>query len=199
VENLPGIVRDGLLSDALMAARGGPTRSIGMTNIKAARLAKEMPCYPAHTVGEFVPLNFCPRSVMLYVVSMGDHPGLGFRGGQGQIVHLQYDLHQLLDWADRAGKLWAFTAGNARAGYTSFHTDRAQLGAIDWDAVDATDWRDPFVKDSKQAEVLIHEVVPFELVESIGVRSADVAATAQAGLSVSKHKPPVVVERTWYY
>lgn len=199
VANLPGIIRDGLLSDGEMVSRGGPAQPIGMANIKGARLLKPMPCYPGRSVGEFVPFNFCPRSVMLYVISQGDHPNLGYRGGQGPIIHLQYDLHQVLDWADLAGREWAFTAGNARAGYTSFHTNRSELGGLDWDAVDAVDWRDPFVKDAKQAELLIRNAVPFGLVETIGVRGADIAATVQAALSATTHRPPVVVERTWYY
>ncbi len=48
----------------------------------------EVKCHPGTKVGEYVPFYFCPRSVMLYILYMGNHPELGYRGGQAPIVHL---------------------------------------------------------------------------------------------------------------
>ena len=42
-----------------------------------------MKCYPDNFVGEYVPFNFCPRSVMLYILHMGNAEGLTYHGGQG--------------------------------------------------------------------------------------------------------------------
>ena len=200
VDNLNSIVADGgLSSDADMVIRGGPKVGIGMTRIKEARLAKPMPCYPSEKVGEYVPFNFCPRSVMLFVIHCGNNPGLAFRDGQRSVVHLQFDLGQVLDWADSSKTRWAFTSGNARASYTAFHTSRHELDRVDWDAVANNDFRDAFVQDAKQAELLVHHYVPWKLVESVGVRSAAVAADAMAAMADCGHEPPVVVERSWYF
>jgi hypothetical protein len=199
VTNVSSIAAEGLLADSRITGRGGPETMIGMANIKEARLSRPMPCFPEHSVGEFVPFNFCPRSVMLYVIYMRNSPHLSYRGGQDAIVHLRFDVHAVLDWADAAGVLWAFSTGNARAAYTEFHVDRADLGAIDWEAVNRNDWSEQFVKDAKQAELLVHQRVPFELVESIGVKTLDVAALVRDSIAEAPHQPPVVVERSWYY
>src|SRR5262245_4913722 len=87
--NLAGIIADGCLwSDAEMAGRGGPEAAIAMSKIKERRL-KELSvlCHPGTKVGQFVPFYFCPRSVMLYLLHMRNHPELSYREGQRPILH----------------------------------------------------------------------------------------------------------------
>src|SRR5262249_46582806 len=90
VETLTRIAADGVLwSDAVMVRRGGPAVSIGMSAIKQRRLRElRVTCHPETFVGEYVPFYFCPRSIMLYLVYMANHPELTYRGGQEPIVHL---------------------------------------------------------------------------------------------------------------
>jgi hypothetical protein len=83
-----------------MIERGGPSASIGMNAIKAARLTRPVPCH-GNYVGDYVPFNYCPRSVMLYLIYRANHPDLTHRGGQGPIVHLEADLRNVIDWARR--------------------------------------------------------------------------------------------------
>lgn len=86
VDTLAQMVSDGALcSDAVMVARGGPAVSIGMSTIKLRRL-RELPvkCHPGDYVGEYVPFYFCPRSIMLYLLHMANHPELTYRDGQGR-------------------------------------------------------------------------------------------------------------------
>jgi len=66
-------------------------------------------------VGQYVPFYFCPRSVMLYILHMGNNPGLTYHGGQSPIVHLQADLGTVLDWVETEDRRWAFSKGNAGA------------------------------------------------------------------------------------
>src|SRR5688500_18296866 len=89
VDNLAQIAADGLLySDAVMVARGGPPAAIGMSEIKRRRLYElHVKTHPNTRVGEYVPFYFCPRSIMLYLLHMPNHPELTYRGGQGLIVH----------------------------------------------------------------------------------------------------------------
>ncbi len=105
VDNLPGIVSEGgLLSDAVIIARGGPKASIGMSSIKRRRIEScAVHCHPGTRVGEYVPFYFCPRSVMLYVIYRGNHPGSTYAGGQEPIVHLEADLNAVIGWADERG------------------------------------------------------------------------------------------------
>ena len=71
-----------------------------MNNIKRRRLTKALNSYPDLHVGDCVPFYFCPRSVMLYVIHMTNHPELTFRGGQDEIVHLEADLRETIAAAD---------------------------------------------------------------------------------------------------
>jgi hypothetical protein len=70
---------------------------------------------------------------------------------------------------------------------------------IDWDAVEATDFRDFLVKEGKQAEFLIHDTCPWHLVEKIGVLNKNMRDQVDLILEDSEHKPIVSIERNWYY
>lgn len=201
VNNLAQIVQDGaLLSDAVMVTRGGPATTIGMSAIKLRRLKElRVKCHPEDYVGEYVPFCFCPRSIMLYLLYRGNHPELTYRGGQGPIVHLEADLRESVAWADAAGSRWAFTLSNAGAAYTEFRKDLAQLGEVDWAAVANNDFTSQEVKEGKQAEFLMHERFPWELIRNIGVRSESVCDQVLATLDASEHRPPVVVRPDWYF
>jgi hypothetical protein len=89
VENLPSIVRSGmLLSHAAVIAGGVATTTIGYGHIKARRRGRPVPIGAGGCLGDYVPFYFCSRSVMLYVIHKGNSPNLGYAGGQRPIVHL---------------------------------------------------------------------------------------------------------------
>lgn len=201
VDNLPGIVTDGgLLSDAAVIARGGPTAAIGMSSIKRRRVEEiEVDCHPGTKVGDYVPFYFCHRSIMLYVIHCANHPELAYRGGQGPIVHLEADLHQVIQWADADGRRWAFSLSNAGAYYVALRRRVDELDQLNWPAIAATDFRPADVKEGKQAEFLVHERFPWNLVTRIGVRSFDVRARTAAAIAAAAHRPPVEVRPDWYY
>ncbi len=200
VDNLASILNDdGLLSDAEILARGGPQVAIGMSEIKTNRMRLPVKCHEGDTVGEYVPFYFCPRSIMLYLLYMANHPGLTYRGGQGPIVHLELDLESTAAWATDCGGRWAFSLVNAGAAYAPFRSSLAQLGEVAWSAVAATDFRGPRVKEGKQAEFLVQRFVPWGLVDRIGVRSAQAQHRALAALARATHRPPVDVLPDWYF
>lgn len=201
VDNLPRIVRDGrLLSDAAILARGGPAVAIGMSTIKRRRIERcEVRCHPGTKVGDYVPFYFCPRSVMLYVIHQANHDELSYRGGQGPIVHLVADLHEVVAWAEQAGQLWAFSLANAGASYAEFRDRLEQLSEVDWRAVEARDWRDSTIKEHKQSEFLVYGFVPWHLVRRVGVHSPAVAARVLSACASEGDRPVVTVQRDWYY
>ena len=199
-DRLASIVNDGgLHCDSTMVDRRETGTTIGMTNIKERRLSQSLPCYPDSRVGDYVPFYFCPRSVMLYVISQADHLELDYRGGQTPIVHLESDLHSVVDWADANGRRWAFSLSNAAASYTQFRTSRDSLDEINWNAIAASYWRDPAVKEAKQAEFLVHQFFPWHLVSRIGVISPDIARRVARAIVSAAYKPGIEVQRLWYY
>lgn len=198
VDRLASIVADGCLwCDAEAVRRRAPGTVIGMSEIKQWRLGKTLESRPGLRVGDCVPFYFCPRSVMLFVISKKDHPELAYRGGQDPIIHLEADLRETVAWADRHRRRWAFTLSNAAAGYSEDRCDLTQLNEIDWDAVHAGDWRD--CKEGKQAEFLIERSFPWALVRRIGVRSRGAWRRASAAAAAGAHRPPVEIAPRWYY
>ena len=177
---------------------------IGMSKIKHRRLAElTLSSHPDLYVGQCVPFYFCPRSVMLYVIWKANDADLGYRGGEGPIVHLEADLRATVRWAERIGRRWAFTLSNAGAyGFEDRKTLDA-LGEIDWDAVGANRWSGPgvpsAVRHGKQAEFLVERHFPWELIERIGVRSRETAHRVSEALSGQAHRPPVEIKQDWYY
>jgi len=201
VNNLAGIVREGVLvSDATMLARGGPSVTIGMSEIKRRRIEEiVVSCHSATKVGDYVPFYFCPRSVMLFLIHKANHPDLRYLGGQEPILHLEADLHEVVRWADREGLRWAFSLSNAGSYYVEFHDRLDKLALINWAAVSERDFRSPDIKEGKQAEFLVRGTFPWELVRRIGVCSAGIKAQAEIVLESATHRPPVEILRHWYY
>jgi hypothetical protein len=201
VDNLVAIAADrALLSDAAIVHRGGPATAIGMTGIKQRRLTElEVKCYPGDYVGEYVPFVFCPRSIMLYILHRANHPELTYRGGQGPIVHLEADLHEAVEWATQTAQRWAFSLSNAGARYTEFRNDVRNLDDLDWDAIASNDFTRAEVKEGKQAEFLMRERFPWDLVRRIGVRSPAMQRRVAEAFGESVQTPSIVVRPDWYF
>ncbi|MEZ4463989.1 MAG: DUF4433 domain-containing protein [bacterium] len=202
VDNLTAIITaGGLWSDAQMIAQGKGHASVGISNIKHRRLGLPVKCHEGLRVGECVPFYFCPRSVMLYLLHRSNHAELDWSGGQEPIVHLEADLHASVAWADHYGRPWAFSLSNAGAGYAQFRHRLDQLDEVDWTAVAATDFRDPAVKEGKQAEFLVFESFPWPLVRRVGVCTPAIAARVREVIvgTPGSHRPDVEVLRSWYY
>lgn len=203
VDRLPSIITEGgLLCDAEIVRRQAAGQAmgttIGMNDIKQRRLTRlSLTSHPGLFVGQCVPFYFCPRSIMLYLIHRANHEELTYRGGQGPIVHLEADLAGTVTWANGDARRWAFTLSNAGAFYFEDRADLDQLSEIDWDAVHAQDWRGK--KEGKQAEFLVEQSFPWDLVSRIGVRSQQVYEQVRGALQAAAHKPHVEIKPDWYY
>ena len=98
----------------------------------------------------------------------------------------------------RQRRRWA-ALSNAGAVYTQFRGQFGQLADVNWAAVAATDFRPPEIKEGKQAEFLLHEDFPWDLVERIGVMSPDVAQRVANAMRGAAYRPAVEIRREWYY
>jgi hypothetical protein len=200
MDNLPGIITaNGLWSDAAILEKGGSKASIGMSAIKERRLGLPVVCHPGDHVGEYVPFYFCPRSIMLFLINRANHPDLDYRGGQDPIVHLEADLQEVVKWADTQNQRWAFTLSNAGAAYTEFRRDLSQLAEVDWEAVAAEDFRSREIKEGKQAEFLVRDFLPWQLIRRIGVVNEAIKPHVLRILDRAAHRPTVEVRREWYF
>ena len=197
-EKLPHILAEKhLVSDAEVRKRDAVGLTIGMQKIKDRRLGLPLRSRPGLFVGQCVPFYFCPRSPMLYMIHKGNHPDLGYRGGQGPVIHLVADFFATVGWAEKNGLRWALTDSNAGSCYFGDYSDLGSLDKIDWGAVGAIDWRGR--QDHKMAEFLIEQRFPWELVEMIGASSQGTADEVKAMLATEAHIPLVEAQAGWYY
>lgn len=70
---------------------------------------------------------------------------------------------------------------------------------IDWEAVPDHNFSVPRVKEAKQSEFLVKDIVPWEFVERIGVYSQEYKEQTIEALGTGEHRPPVAVQRGWYF
>ena len=172
---------------------------IGMPSIKDRRRRTPVDCEPGGTPCDYVPFYYGPRSPMLYSIFRGNVPS--YQEGQDPVVYMVTTLA-----AVRAvGNPAVFTEGNAGAAFVSFHKDEPVLleNTIDWPLMKARYWfdtlEDPTRANRRQAEFLVHNSVPLDVIQSIVVRNEPRAAEVK---SISEHfgvSIPVMVYNDWYY
>lgn len=136
---------------------------------------------------------------MLYVIHCANHPELTYRGGQQPIVHLEADLHRVVECANANGRRWAFSLSNAGAFYAQFRGRLDQLEEVNWSAVASTDFRPADIKEGKQAEFLIQDSFPWHLVERIGIHSKAYVLPVTNAMQGAAHPPQIEIKRGWYY
>ena len=169
--------------------------NIGHAHIKERRLRRDVPVGPKGTVGDYVPFYFAPRSPMLYAISRGAVQG--YVEGQSPIIY----ICSTAEAVKGSGLRWVFTEGHADMEFTDFFDDLKDLNKIDWNLMTARYWYDtdddPDRKRRRQAEFLVHEFFPWELVSYIGVY--DLSAAELVGKELRGHIPRVGTEPGWYY
>lgn len=201
VDRLPSVIADGFLySDAIINRRDPAGSVIGMGEIKRRRLEDlTLSSHPGLHVSECVPFYFCPRSIMLFLIYKRNHPNLAYTGGQGPILHLEFDLQSVANWADGQTRRWAITKGNAGSRYFEDSGSLEYLNELNWTAIQERRWNESVIKEHKQSEFLVENQVAWHLVERIGVQNQGTRERVEAFLASSRHRPPVEIESSWYY
>lgn len=193
MNNVANIIHNGhIWCDSQRLALGIVNTNIGYSHIKERRMRRPVTVAAGGTLGNYVPFNFCPRSVMLYVVAHGHE---NYQEGQQPIVHLVSSIQTI----QAIGRPWLFTDRHADLGYANQYNTLGKLGEVDWAVMPLTYWSDPDVKEKRQAEFLVHDWCPWEAIETIGVIDLDIAERVEAAISGANHKPRVEVHRDWYY
>ncbi len=117
----------------------------------------------------------------------------GYNEGQRPVVYLQSTIEAVRN----AGLGWVFTEGHADMQFTDFFDDLEELSKIDWNLMKAKYWNDtnddPDRKRRRQAEFLVHDFFPWELVSYVGVYDGDIAETV--GGIIGGNIPVVEIRR----
>ncbi|MGE3320195.1 MAG: DUF4433 domain-containing protein [Candidatus Berkiella sp.] len=194
LKNLASILQQGCLwSDYRRIQFAFSSENIGYSHIKERRMKHPVVVAEGQTLGHYVPFNFCPRSVMLYVVSRGHD---NYQGGQTEILHLVSSVEMV----SQHQRPYFFTDIHADLHYAQQYTDLQKLNDLNWRAIRTNSWGgDADKKSAKQAEFLVHDFLPWTTIERIIVHNEAVAEQVRATLSTVEHQPTVVVKPDWYY
>ncbi|MEL4420437.1 DUF4433 domain-containing protein [Shewanella algae] len=191
IRNLDGIISEGCLwSDAKRIELGLYSQNIGYSHIKQRRLEHAVNVAAGGAIGDYVPFNFCPRSVMLYVIHMGHED---FKGGQENILHLISDI----DTITSVNPDCFFTDRHADLAYAEQIDDMTRLDELDPKKIHAKYWAK--CKEEKQAEFLVYQSVPWHCIRQIGVKTSELAEQVKALTTGLSHQPEVIVRPEWYY
>ncbi len=191
IDNLTSIIQNGgLWSDAQRIAQNFANQNIGYSHIKQRRLQHPVSVSNRGSIGHYVPFNFCPRSVMLFVVSRGHE---NYNGGQDDILHLVADISGVR----QLNQFCFFTDIHADLNYAEQIEDFNRLNELNWNAIRQNYWSD--VKEEKQAEFLAFQNVPWSAIKEIGVRNQAMADRVNQILATASHQPLVQVKAQWYY
>lgn len=195
--NLLGIIESGgLKSDSEIR---GQSVQIGYGHIKNRRLEKNIPSLNTF-VGNCVPFYFGVRSPMLYVITKKNFD-LDYTGKAREIVYLVADIQNIV----QSNLQWCFSDENASSITAEFYTEIDKLDVLDWDAIETDRWGKGFqpdhpdLKEKKQAEFLVRDFFPWNLVCKIAVHDEEMKHFVQEILQSSEFQPPLSIQKRWYY
>jgi hypothetical protein len=196
IQNLAGIVQSGglLATNALTSN----VVSVAYDHIQERRAKKVVPF--GSNLHDYVPFYFCPRSPMLYAIHTKSDQ-MHYKGGQTPMLHLVSNTSAVA----ARGLGCVFTDRHAVLDYTKFFEDLSLLQSkLDWSAIRANSWFNtpnaPYRKEQKQAEFLVQQFLPFDLIQSIGVYdSSHLEQVQQIFVQLGQPAPQVRMQRGWYY
>lgn len=192
IDNLASIMgEDCLWSDAKRIELDLVNQNIGYSHIKARRLQRPVKVAAGGMIGEYVPFNFCPRSVMLYVIHRRHKD---FEGGQERVLHLISDT----DTIRLSNQHCFFTDIHADLDYAEQIDDFSRISELDIKRIARSKYWQDF-SEEKQAEFLAYESVPWQAIRRIGVKSQALADEVHVLLQSALYKPVVEVRPEWYY
>ncbi|MEJ2724834.1 MAG: DUF4433 domain-containing protein [Deltaproteobacteria bacterium] len=174
-------------------------RTIHNVDIQNRRRIYRIPCGPRGVIHDYVSFYFGQRSPMLLQLQTGQVEG--YNEGQEPLIYLVSTAQAVRD----AEIGFVFSDGHGIAVFTQWFDDLVDLNQVDWRAVQARYWADtPQAMDRqrrKQAEFLVHQFCPWELILEIAVVNAAVRDRVRDILQgvPTVYRRPVRVRPNWYY
>ena len=198
INNLESILQlGGLIANNWLKRQQINYQDIAHINIQDRRALIRVPCAAGGWLHDYIPFYFAPRSPMLYAIHKGNIQG--YTEGQTPIIHIVTEAEII----SNNNLVFAFTDGHGIMHSSDFYDDLQRLDMIDWEIMEAKYWNDtPEDVDRKrrrQAEFLVHQFCPLELITEIGVINSTVQLKVQQILQKFNCQTPVKVYPRWYY
>jgi hypothetical protein len=199
IDCLPTILaRAALHAPSCVPNDGLPYVGIHATQTQADRGGTPVPCGPGGVIRDYVGFYFGPRSPMLYRIHTGWNVA---KVDQSLIVYLESTAQAVA----AANLGFVYTERHSLARVAAWRDALSDLDLVDFDIAYAEVWKNtpdlPDRQERKQAEFLVHQQLPWDLVTRIGVHSAAVVGQVNALLDShpSCHRPRVAALPAWYY
>lgn len=196
IGNVPWILDHGLHCPN-SSSRDPHFREIGNQDLIAKRLHRPIPVKPSGTLADYVPFYFTPWSLMQMNIVTG-YQGTP-RTPASQIAILVSSIRTL----DQLCIGYVLTDRHAYLSTARFSTDSSGLEAVDWQILQARDFKrsdgDPGKVERYQAEALVHRHLPVEGLSGIVVRDEESKAMLVAELQRRRSSLKMVVEPDWYF
>ncbi len=198
INNLPSILENRhLLSTASLNIQQLKHVNIAHRSIQDIRANTPVTISPYGVLHDYVPFYFCPRAPMLYAITKGSVEG--YVDGQAPCLHLVSTVQSL----EENGLSFVFTDGHAIMALSHFYNNTQDLQRLSWDIINAKYWFDtlqnPDRKRRKQAELLVHQQLPWEFIREVGVANKEIAQEAAQLMKNSGFDTPVTIRPQWYY
>lgn len=198
IRNLASIIESGgILAHSEVRRRTAGYVDIAHDSIQEARERTAIRCGPGGFLHDYVPFYFAHRSPMLFAISRGNVEG--YDEGQEPIIYLVARFDEI----QRACLPFVFTDGHARMRISRFFDDPRYLVEIDWQIMRAKYWfitdDDPDRKRRRQAEFLVHNHLPWELITQIVTMTVDMKRQVMEIIDTLQDKPLVRAISNWYY
>ncbi len=194
VENLHKLLEWGCdWSPQVLKARGLDKHATVHADIMVKRESAVISVPPGGCVADYVAFYFGPRSPMLYAINGGKVEGCR---NQREMVYLVADAESV----EQAGLGFVFTDGHAIMRYVLQFNRLADLPKVPWNVIHAHYWNDfPDGRCRRQAEFLVKDRFPLELVREIGVIDDVTRQQVAAMVAPTPFKPLIRVRREWYF
>ncbi len=198
INNLSSILKSGrLVANSGLQKQQTLYTNIAHSQIQDRRANTFVPCAAGGCLHDYVPFYFAPRSPMLYAIHKGNVAD--YTEGQNPIIHLVSEAELVT-----ANNLtFAFTDGHATMAYSEFYDDLQSLNKIDWQIMQKKYWRDTQEdgdrKRRRQAEFLIHQYCPWQLIKEIGVINSTLESQVRSILQKFNCNNSIKVYPSWYY
>jgi len=197
IDNLPLILRDGLVSKKQINYNDQYI-NIGNPSIIDVRSTTEVKLPDYHTIGDYVPFYFTPKSIMLLNIQTGYQSPLVIKRHPSEIIVLRCRIKKLIELPK-----WFFTNGQANTFITEHYNDIKFLDQIDWITIQNCDFKKTLADNDKprryQAEFLVQNHVPIEYIDSI--YTYDEVAKNRVCKALEEYKKELIVgvQKLYYF
>ena len=198
IKNLPKILEDGYIYCCNQLNKMGKSyESIAHKSIMERRASTKVPCGPQGNLLDFVAFYFAPRSPMLYSIYKGNVEGCS--SNQEDLIYVVSTVQKV----DENSIEFVFTDGYGIMSFTNYFDDLSNLDEIDWPLMKQKYWSDTINdfdrKRRRQAEFLIYQKFPWNLVIEIGALTIQMKEYIKSLLEYSGHNTRVKTKPDWYY